>query len=141
MNGAVSIKSNRPISPSSPSQTTSRNERNKSIGDHRRDGRDDTKGNHPHRIAMPNRDTPFPDPKDLTQDEQRLIQNLNSDIIMIENDEHTEQYIEWRREEIRKANNWWTDGFERPFWLEKFEEPVSPNDEKVQKRFDIAHLA
>jgi hypothetical protein len=141
MNGAVSIKSNRPISPSPPPQTTSRNERNKSIGDHRRDGRDHTKGNHPHKIAMPNRDIPFPDPKDLTQDEQRLIQNLNSDIVMIENDEHTEQYIEWRREEIKRANNWWTDGFERPFWHEKFEEPVSPNDEKVQKRFDIVHLA
>ena len=93
MNGAVSIKSNRSTYPSPPPQITSRNERNKSIGDHRRDGRDDTKGNHPHRIAMPNRDIPFPDPQDLTQEERTLIQNLNSDITMIENDEHTEQYI------------------------------------------------
>ena len=60
---------------------------------------------------------------------------------MIENKEHTEQYIEWRRQEIIRANNWWTDGFERPFWHERFEEPVSPNDKKVQDRFDIAHLA
>jgi hypothetical protein len=89
MNGVVSIKRNRPISLSPPPQITSRNERNKSIRDHRRDGRDDTKGNHPHRIAMPNRDIPFPDPNDLTQEEQRLIQNQNSDITMIENDEHT----------------------------------------------------
>ncbi len=144
MNGAVSIKRNRPISPSPPPQTTSRNftyERNKSSGDHRRDGRDNTKESHPHRIAMPNRDIQFPDPNDLTQEEKTLIQNLNSDITMIENDEHTEQYIEWRRQEIKRANNWWTDGFERPFWHENFQEPVSPNDEKVQKRFDIAHLA
>jgi hypothetical protein len=141
MNGSVSIKRKPPVSPSPSPQTTSRNERNKSIGDHRRDGRYDTKGNHPHRIAMTNRDIPFPDPQDLTQEERILIQNLNSDITMIENEEHTEQYIEWRRQEIIKANNWWTDGFERPFWHERFEEPVSPNDKKVQDRSDIAHLA
>jgi hypothetical protein len=141
MNGSVSIKRNLSVPSSPPPQTTSRNERNKSIGDHRRDGRDDTKGNHPHRIAMTNRDIPFPDPQDLTQEERTLIQNLNSDIVMIENGEHTEQYIEWRRQEIIKANNWWTDGFDRPFWHERFEEPVSPNDKKVQDRFDIAHLA
>jgi hypothetical protein len=90
---------------------------------------------------MTNRDIPFPDPQDLTEEEKILIQNLNSDIAMIENGEHTEQYIEWRRQEIIRANNWWTDGFERPFWHERFEEPVSPNDKKVQDRFDIAHLA
>jgi hypothetical protein len=90
---------------------------------------------------MPNRDIQFPDPKDLTQEEKILIQNLNNGIKMIEDDEHTEQYIEWRRQEIKKANNWWTDGVERPFWHERFEEPVSPNDEKVQKMFEIAHLA
>ena len=90
---------------------------------------------------MTNRDIPFPDPQDLTEEGKILIQNLNSDIAMIENGEHTEQYIEWRRQEIIKANNWWTDGFDRPFWHERFEEPVSPNDKKVQDRFDIAHLA
>ena len=147
MNSSVSIKRNLPVPSSPPPHTTSRNERNKSIGDHRRDGRDDTKGNHPHRIAMPNRDIPFPDPQDLTQEERTLIQNLNSDITMIENEEHTEQYIEWRRQEIVRANNWWTDGFDqhgfggRTMPCEKFEEPVSPNDKKVQDRFDIAHLA
>jgi hypothetical protein len=141
MNGSVSVKRNRPVSPSPPPQTTSHNERNKSIGDHRRDGRNDTKGNHPNRIAMANRDIPFPDLQDLTQEERTLIQNLNSDITMIENNEHTEQYIEWRRQEIIKANNWWTDGFERPLWHVGFEAPVSPNDEKARKRFDIAHLS
>jgi hypothetical protein len=139
--GSVSIKRNLPVPHSPPPQTTSRNESNKSIGDHRRDGRDDTKGNHPHRIAMTNRDIPFPDPQDLSEEEKILIQNLNSDVTMIENGEHTEQYVEWRRQEIIKANHWWTDGFDRPFWHERFEEPVSPNDKKVQDRFDIAHLA
>jgi hypothetical protein len=91
MNGSVSVKRNRPVSPSLSPQATLHNERNKSIGDHRRDGRDDTKGNHPLRIAMPNRDIPFPDLQDLTQEERTLIQNLNSDITMIENEEHTEQ--------------------------------------------------
>ncbi len=143
MSGAVSIKRNRPVSPSPPPQTTSRNvtdARNKSSGDHRRDGQGNTKESHPHRIAMPNRAIQFSDPKDLPQEEKTLIQNLSSDIRMIENDEHTEQYIEWRRQEIKKANNWWTDGVERPFWHERFQEPVSPHDEKVQKRFDIAHF-
>ncbi len=101
MSGAVSIKRNHPVSPSPPPQTSSPNvtyERNKSSGDHRRDGQDNTKESHPHRIAKPNRDIQFPDPKDLTQEEKTLIQNLNSDIRMIENDEHTEQYIEWRRQ-------------------------------------------
>jgi hypothetical protein len=45
---------------------------------------DDTKESHPHRIA--NRDIQFPDPKDLNQEESTLIQNLNSDIQMIEDD-------------------------------------------------------
>jgi hypothetical protein len=90
---------------------------------------------------MNNREIPFPDPQDLTQEEKTLIQNLNSDITMIENNEHTEQYIEWRRQEIIRANNWWTDGFERPLWHVGLEEPVSPNDEKARKRFDTAHLS
>jgi hypothetical protein len=59
---------------------------------------------------MANRDIQFPDPKDLTQEETTLIQNLNSDVRMIEDDKHKEQYIAWRRQEIIKANNWWFDG-------------------------------
>jgi hypothetical protein len=47
---------------------------------------------------MTNRDIQFPDPTDLTQEENILIQNLNSDIRMIEDDVQTEQYIAWRHQ-------------------------------------------
>ncbi len=144
MSEAVSNKHKPPKSPPSPPpQTTSRmnhtNARATSSGNPRRDGRDITKEKHPLRIA--NRDIKFPDPDTFTEEERTLIQNLNSDITMIEEETHTEQYQTWRSKEIEKANNWWVDGFDRPFWTIGLEAPFSPNDPKLQRRFDISHIA
>jgi hypothetical protein len=145
MSEAVSNKHNPPTSPSPspPPQTTSRmnhtNARATSSGNPRRDGRDNTKEKRPLRIA--NRDIKFPDPDTFTEEERTLIQNLNSDVTMIEEDSHTEQYLTWRSKEITRANNWWIDGFDRPFWTTGLEAPYSSNDPKLQRRFDITHIA
>jgi hypothetical protein len=143
MGEAVSSKHNPPKSPSPPPQTSSRmnhtNARATSSGNPRRDGRDNTKGSHPFRIA--NRDIKFPDPDTLTEEERTLIQNLNSNVTMIEDDTHTEQYLTWRRKEIERANNWWVEGVDRPFWSIGLEDSFNPNDSKAQRRFDIAHIA
>jgi hypothetical protein len=91
----VSSKHNPPKSPSPLPQSTSRmnhtNARATSSGNPRRDGRDNTKESRHFMIA--NRDIKFPDPDTLTEEERALIQNLNSDVTMIEYDTHTEQYL------------------------------------------------
>ena len=60
---------------------------------------------------------------------------------MIEDGKLTESYITWRKAEMAKANTWWEDGTERPFWHQRLKEPVDLDDEGVKQRFDIAHLA
>ncbi len=127
-------------SPSPPPQTISRTyARATSSGNPRKDGRDNTKEK-PH-FRIRNRDIKFPDPDTLTEEEKTLMQNLNSDVTMIEEDAHMEQYLAWRSKEIARANNWWINGFDQPFWTKGLEAPYSPNDPKLQRRFDIAHIA
>jgi hypothetical protein len=135
----VSNKRDPLASPPPSPQTTSRNSRTISSGSHHQDGQGTIKERHPHRIAF--RDIKFPDPEDLTESEKVEIQNLTSDIKMIEDGVLTESYITWRRGEMAKANTWWEDGTERPFWHQRLQEPVDLNSEDVKQRFDIAHLA
>jgi hypothetical protein len=82
-------------------------------GNPHRDGRDNTKGKRP---LFKNRDIKFPGADTFTEEERALIQNLNSDVTMLEEETHIEQYLTWRSKEIERANHWWIDGFDRPFW-------------------------
>ncbi len=107
----VSNKRDPRASPFPSPQTTSRNSRTISSGSHHQDGQETTKEKHPHRVAF--RDIKFPDPEDLTESEKVEIQNLTSDIKMIEDGVLTESYIKWRRGEMAKANTWLEDGTER----------------------------
>jgi hypothetical protein len=134
----VSNKRDPLSSPPRSPQTTPRNSRTISSGSHLQDGQEVTKEKHPHRLAF--RDIKFPYPDDLTESEKVEIQNLTSDIKMIEDGELTESYITWRQGEMAKANTWWEDGTERPFWHQRLQEPVDLDDKGVKQRFDIAHL-
>jgi hypothetical protein len=98
MGETVSNKRNPPTSPPPSHQATSRNSRTISSGNHLQDGQETTREKHPHRIAF--RDIKFPDREDLTESEKLLIQNLTSDIKMIEDGTLTEQYITWRKGEM-----------------------------------------
>jgi hypothetical protein len=135
----VSNKRDPTLSPPRSPQAISRNSRTISSGNHLQDGQEITEEKHQHRSAFSNIKFPFPD--DLTEGEKVEIQNLTSDINMIEDGKLTESYITWRKAEMAKANTWWEDGTERPFWHQRLKEPVDLNDEGVKQRFDIAHLA
>jgi hypothetical protein len=59
---------------------------------------------------------------------------------MLKDNTHTEQYITWRKSQIKVAKQWWENGIDREVWYMGLNKPVSVNDPQVHRRFDLARI-